>query len=167
MSRRVVGLIAVAMAVVASIGLIVGQSLTSEASAKAKDQFQLDLIVQVPGPGPDGTPGLSTSGTIELVELSLAKGRYNVDSFFDISYVSNIGSSGDDGVSFKTTPNFDVFFEVDYKTSRGKIETEMVALSLRVNLNDPPNPQGAIDLVRRALEGAGGDIYYGHVTIIK
>ena len=172
MSKRLIGLVAIVMAVVVAIGFMVVPSSALEASAKGKNQFQLDLIVEAPGLGKDGTPGLGTAGTIELVELSLTSGNYNVDSFFDVYYVSNIGSSGLDGNTAKVTANFDSFFDIEYEIGGstrkvGTFDTEMISMSLTVNLNDPPNPQGAIDVVREALEKKGGDVYVGHVTLIR
>jgi hypothetical protein len=167
MSKRLVGLVAVVMAVVVAIGFMVVPSSTPEAVAKGKNQFQMDLIL-APGPGPDGTSRISTSGTIELTQLSLAEAGYNVDSFFDVMYVSNIGSSGEDGVSFKSSPTFDVFFEVDYKTSRGSgFATEMISMSLKGSIGDGTVTQRGLDVVRKAVEKNGGHTYVGHVTLIR
>ena len=47
------------------------------------------------------------SGTVDIVERALAGGNYSVDSFFDIYYVSNIGSSGLDGNTANVTTNLD------------------------------------------------------------
>jgi len=43
----------------------------------------------------------------------------------------------------------------------------MIAMSLTVNLNDPPDAHAAIDIVRKALEQAGGDVIIGHITVLK
>ena len=138
-----------------------------EASAKGKGQFQMDLIV-APGSSPDGTPGISTSGTIEMVQLSLAEAGYNVDSFFDVSYVSNIGSSGEDGVSFKSSPTFDVFFEVEYKTGGARtIQTEMIAMSLKGSIGDGSVAWRGLDVVKNAVKKNGGHTYVGHVTLLR
>ena len=176
MSKGIVGLVAVVIAVIGTIGFVVAQSAAPEATANAHGQFQMDLVIDtthlfVIETGSDGqrrkTP-LDTSGTIDLVEGALARGNYNVDSFFDIMYVSNIGSSGEDGVSFKSSPTFDVFFEIDYRTSQaGTFDTEMLSMSLRASPGGGSGPQGAIDVVKEALEKSGGNVYVGHVTLIR
>ena len=176
MIRRLTGLVAIVIAVVVTVGFVVAQLSAPEASAKGKNQFQLDLVidmtrligVETGNKGEVRKYRLDISGTLDLVEDALARGDYNVDSFFDVFYVSNIGSSGEDGVSFRSNPTFDVFFEVDYKTSgASKITTEMVAMSLTANPNGSSSPQGAVDAVRQALRKAGGDVYIGHVTVLK
>ena len=93
MRKRLIGLVAVVMAVIVAVGFMVVPSNAPDASARGKNQFQMYLIV-APGPSSDGTAGISTSGTIELIQLSLAKPSYNVDSFSYVSSVSNIGLNG-------------------------------------------------------------------------
>ena len=113
---------------------------------------------------------LDATRAVELIESVLTKREYSIDSFFDISYVSNIGSSGLDG-NTRASFNVDSFFDVEYESgsssTRKSFPTEMIAMSLRVNLNDPPSPEVAIDLVRQAVRDAGGSVFYGHVTVLK
>ena len=63
MRKRLIGLVAVVMAVIVAVGFMVVPSNAPEASARGKNQFQMYLIV-APGPSSDGTAGISTSGTI-------------------------------------------------------------------------------------------------------
>jgi hypothetical protein len=179
MSKKIVGSAALFVALVVALGFVVAQTNVPEASAKDKNQFQMDLLIDMTKlvtieTGETGRKEearkvrASISGAVDLVEEALARGDYNVDSFFDVFYVSNIGSSGEDGVSFKSSPTFDVFFEVDYKTSRGSgFATEMVSMSLTASPGGASGPQGAIDIVKAALQNAGGDVYVGHVTVLK
>lgn len=175
--KKVIGYLAVIMAVVVATGFLVYQS-TAPSVVSAEDgrpHAQLDLIITVP----DGTDA-PLKMTLDLVTKGLANGKYQIDSFFDVSYVSNIGSSGEDGVSLSVSNigssgedgvrrggNFDVFFEVDYKKAKKgtTIETEMVALSL--SYNPGPDPLGAIDAVKKAVDAGGGRVFYGHVTVLK
>ena len=69
------------------------------------------------------------------MDVNTTRASFNVNSFFDIEH--EITSSGD---------------------SRKSIPIEMLALSLTATLNDPPNPQRVIDLVRVAVESVGGDV---------
>ena len=172
MGSKGVGLVAVVIAVIVAIGLVVAQSSAPGATTKTNDTFQLDLVIQTGGPGTRYLKPLDTSGTVKLVEAALTKGRYNIDSFFDISYVSNIGSSELDGNTTRASFNVDSFFDIEHEItssgySRKSIPIEMLASSLTATLNDPPNPQRAIDLVRVAVESVGGDVNYGHVTVLK
>jgi len=91
------------------------------------------------------------------------RGSFNVDSFFDISYTSNIGSSGIDGFQV------DSFFDITYRISgdKGGFDTEMVSMQLRATLDDPAGGAAAIDRIRAAVSQAGGRTYYGHVTVLK
>ena len=84
--------------------------------------------------------------------------------------VSNIGSSGQDGVSAKGSPDsfFDIFYEIDFdRPNSATIETEMVAMQLRGTVTSPANPAVALDAIRGAVSSAGGDVYIGHVTVLK
>lgn len=173
MRKWLAGLVAVVIAVAVATIIVVIQSSTPGASARTHDQIQLDLIVTVL-PAPDDGTGKNPDGpgplesTLDIIKGALSDQDFQVDSFFDVYYVTNIGSSGEDGVSFRTGGNFDVFFEVDYRISRaGTIETEMVALSLTSTAPDPTNPQGAIDAVKRIVEARKGRVFYGHVTVLK
>ena len=167
MNGKIVGLVVLVIVVVVSVGFAFAQLSAPEASAKGKNQFQLDLVIQTSSPDSKGARGLDTAGTVKVVEAALTKGRYQIDSFFDITYAANIGSSGSDGNTANASFNVDSFFDIEYEMTRRTVPIEMVALSLRANLNDPPSPQTAIDLVRAAVEGAGADVYYGHVTVLK
>ena len=81
--------------------------------------------------------------------------------------VSNIGSSGQDGVSKKSDFQVDSFFDISYGIDGGKIDIELVALQLRATLSDPSDTAGFLEAVGGAATAAGGDVYYGHVTILK
>ena len=125
------------------------------------DQSQINLIVE-----------LGTDASLQSITDTVSGVRsFRVDSFFDITYVSNIGSSGEDGVRFIAPPSFDVFFEIDLTVDSapaGTIPTEMVALSLGVTLADPTNPGASLDAVRDAINATGNTVYYvGHVTLIR
>ena len=67
--------------------------------AKGKDRVQIDLIISALNLPADGTklskkerPGTLDS-TLGIVRDALAKSDFQVDSFFDVMYVANIGSS--------------------------------------------------------------------------
>ena len=187
MSKKIIGSAAIFVVLVVSLGFVVAEATVPEASAKGKNQFQRDLVVQTDGLLTNKTCDplvekclveieklrrLDISGTVDIVERALAGGNYSVDSFFDIYYVSNIGSSGLDGNTANVTTNLDSFFDIEYLidgsgAKKGTIPTEMIAMSLTVNLNDPPNAHAAIDIVRKALEKAGGDVIIGHITVLK
>ena len=166
--KKIVGLLAVTLAVVFAVGFVLHQTTAPTASAKEKSQILLDLVVAVPTSGTVPSPG--EPGALEtalgVIKGALSEHNFQVDSFFDVYYVPNIGSSGEDGVSFKAGANFDVFFEVEVSRS-GTFETEMIAMSLSSTAPDPSNPQGAIDIARTAVEGLKGRVFYGHVTVLK
>ena len=164
--NRIVGLAAVVMAIVLAVGFVVAQSSAPEATAKANDTFQLDIVIQA-GVSSDVTKGLDVSTAVEIVESALAKGKYNIDSFFDITYASNIGSSGLDGNTVKASFNVDSFFDIEYEIARRSIPTEMVAMSLKGQIGDGTSSQRSIDLVREAAKAAGAEVTYGHVTVLK
>ena len=73
------------MAIVLAIGFVVAQMGAPEATAKANDTFQLDIVIQA-GVSSYGTKGLDVSTAVKIVESALAKGGYSIDSFFDITY---------------------------------------------------------------------------------
>lgn len=142
----------------------------AQAASAPKGAFQLDLVITVEKDTP-----------IELVVSNIGSSgldgsRYVVDSFFDVFFVANIGSSGQDGVrasSFNPDSFFDVFFEIEVEArAPGTIQTEMVALSLTGTLSDPSNPGVVLDGVRTSLSGDPdkkplGTLHYGHVTVLK
>ena len=158
MKRAWVVLLASLMALVIAAGLMAFRP-SVQADSKSKGEAELELIIEL-GSGADGIPT-----TIEEVVQAVSNvGSFAVDSFFDITYVSDIGSSGLDGFSV------DSFFDITYRIespSDAKIEIELVALTLRSTLSDPANPGGALDAVKAAVTAAGGKTYYGHVTLIK
>ena len=82
---------------------------SAQAAAAPKGQVQIDLMVEVK-PGGDTALIVSNIGSSGLDGVSCGRSSFNVDSFFDVSYVSNIGSSGEDGVRFIV----DSFFDVEY-----------------------------------------------------
>ncbi|MDA0987734.1 MAG: hypothetical protein O2783_01080 [Chloroflexi bacterium] len=99
----------------------------------------------------------------DMIQVVRENGTFQVDSFFDISYISNIGSSGLDGYTFTV----DSFFDVEYRVS--SIDTEMVSLSLSASpiFGDPDFDVRALDAVITAVAEAGGHVHYGHVTVLK
>lgn len=158
------------LAIVAAVGIF---SILPEGQVEAKGdkgktgQVDIELMVSA---GKGGsveamTAAVRNIGSSGQDGVAKGGGSFQVDSFFDIMYVSNIGSSGEDGVSF----NVDSFFDIEYRvgSDREKIETEMIAMQLRATLTDPDNPDAALDDIRAAVRGAGGDVYYGHVTVLK
>ena len=171
--KRKYGYLALIIAMVVATGVVVYQSSAPEAAARVHDGIelvQLDLIVDASagaiGKNSDGAGPVET--TLSVISDALSASGFQVDSFFDVYYVSNIGSSGQDGVSYKAGANFDVFFEIDISISgKSTIPTEMVALSLTSTAPDPNNPQGAIDAIKSALEASHSRVYYGHVTVLK
>ena len=149
----------VAVVAVAVAGLVVAQP-QSEA---AQTQAQLDLAIEFPLDARK-TLGERTDLVVSNIGSSGQDGvSFGVDSFFDVFYFSNIGSSGQDGVRYSA--GFDSFFDVEYRTL--KIETEMVALSLTSSYSISFNGVDLIDKAKEAALVAGGDIIYGHVTILK
>ena len=77
--------------------------------------------------------------------------------------VSNIGSSGEDGVRY----GFDSFFDITYEPTFRTIETEIIAVSLTGTYSVGLNEAQIIDKAKMAASAEGGDIYYGHVTVLK
>jgi len=61
MRKRLIGLVSVVMAVVVAVGFMVVPSNAPEASAKGKNQFQMDLIV-APAPVPMELQGSALPG---------------------------------------------------------------------------------------------------------
>ena len=166
--KRKYGYLALIIAIVVAAGVLVYQSSAPDVSARAHDEIelvQLDLVISVPA-DPGRTDLLESM--LEEIGNALSNAGYQVDSFFDIMYLSNIGSSGEDGVSVRTGGNFDVFFEVDYKISGNRtFATEMVAMSLTSTAPDVNNLQSALDVVKSAVEARQGDYFIGHVTLIR
>ena len=145
------------IAVVAVAGLVV----TQPRSEAAQTQAQIDLVLEFPvPPDPDGTrpPPLTLGERADLVVSNIGSSgedgvSFQVDSFFDVFYTINIGSSGEDGARY----GFDSFFDVEYKRSR-IIETEMVALSLSGSYSIVLNEAQLIDKAKEAAKAAGGDL---------
>ncbi len=136
---------------------------TGQSAGGVRGEAQLDLVVSVPI-----TPGGSPATDLEKVLRSLRE--FQVDSFFDIEYarvapVSNIGSSGLDGVRASSF-QVDSFFDVSYQIF-GDPDFDMLRVSATGVLADPANPGAATDAVRRAAEKLGGSVFYGHVTVLK
>ena len=59
------------MAIVLAIGFVVAQSSAPEATAKANDTFQLDIVIQT-GVSSDGNKRFDVSTVVEVVESALA-----------------------------------------------------------------------------------------------
>jgi len=96
--KRMFGYLAAIIAVVAATGIVVYQSSAPAASVQVNDQIQLDLINIVLDDG-TGVPG-TLEITLGIIKAALSDHNYQIDSFFGVVYASNIGSMGDDGVSF-------------------------------------------------------------------
>ena len=166
--RKIIGLTLIIMVAVLAIGSALYRSDAPTASAKGRNQIQLDLVVSVEGIIRATDEAGPLTSMLGAIELALSDNNYQIDSFFDVYYVSNIGDSGEDGVSFKAGANFDVFFEVGFNLGRGgTFDTEIIAMSLSSSAPDISNPQGAIDIVRNAVAANKGRVHYGHVTVLK
>ena len=160
--RNLVLLAAGLIGVVVIVGLAVAQTPAGEA-AQARGRAQIDLVIEVPDPDINTPLKELTELVVSNIGSSGQDGvRFTVDSFFDVFYVRNIGSSGEDG--FKA--NFDVFFKVEVRRT---IPTEMVAMSLTGTYSGEFNPVTLIDRVRSPSPGGstGPRVFYGHVTILK
>ena len=101
----------------------------------------------------------------DVLDTIQAQGDFIVDSFFDIAYLANIGSSGQDGVQ---TSRFSVdsFFDIEYRIV-GDPDFDMLSISARGVIADPANPGHAVDTIREILAKSGGTVHYGHVTVLK
>ena len=169
-----------------AVGIMAVAQSGAGAEVTKAPQVEIQLLFELPK-SPDGAP-TSLSDLLRTISKVGSGGYQGVrfDSFFDITYASNIGSSGQDGVSRRLVVSnigssgqdgvraagpdsfFDIFYEIDFKrTSSATIETEMVAMQLRATVTSPANPAGALDAVRGAISAAGGDVYIGHVTVLK
>ena len=166
MRKRSIALLTGLFALVVAVAFAVAQPTTTDAAQGS--QAQIDLIVRL-GEGPDGrpaTPASIVSNIGSSGQDGVRRSAFVVDSFFDVFYVSNIGSSGEDGVRVSDF-SVDSFFDVTYDTTGATIETEMVAMTLTGSVPDTSNPGVALDAVREAVAKSGGDVYYGHVTVLK
>ena len=126
------------IAVIAVVGLTVAQPRAGEA---AQNRAQIDLVIQIRCP--DGKCRTSLEDLSKRV-------------------LSNIGSSGQDGVS----ASFDSFFDITYQIELRTIETEIIAMQLRGTYPSDLNPALLIDLDGLRI-ATGGDVTYGHVTVLK
>lgn len=164
-NRKWAMLISVAvLAVVASIAITGPWSSGQDAQGApaARGEAQLDLIVAVP-------QGQAISKTLETLG-SLRE--FRVDSFFDIDYVSNLGSSGEDGVRVTNIGSsgqdgvraaVDSFFDIDYRVF-GDPDFDLLKVSARGTLADPSNPGAVLDEVSAVLKRPP---HRGHVTVLK
>ena len=139
MRKRSVALLTGLFALVVAVSFALAQPTTTDAAQGT--QAQIELIVGL-GVAPNGTPATPAS------------------------IVSNIGSSGQDGVRVSDF-SVDSFFDITYDATGAKIETEMVAMSLTGTIPDTSNPGVALDAVRSAVAKSGGTTHYGHVTVLK
>ena len=151
------------------------------ANAATRGEAQLQFLIELPQPvcepdpaDPDGPPICTPASAKELVELVTGACCFQFDVFFEVDYISNIGSSGLDGntTTFQVDSFFDVFYEIEFDNSPSgagsrTIQTEMLSMDLSGTLNDPDNPAGAIDAVTKAVNAVGGHVHRGHVTILK
>ncbi len=125
-----------------------------------RGEGQLQFIIELP-PTPKCEPGVVCPPPMtaqELVELVTEACCFQVDSFFDISYVSNIGSSGLDGTTatFQVDSFFDVFYEIEFNNPPGgdrTVQTEILSMDLSGIFGDPDKPAAALDAVTRAVNG--------------
>ena len=151
------------IAVIAVVGLTVAQPRAGEA---AQNRAQIDLVIQIRCP--DGKCRTSLEDLSKRVLSNIGSSgqdgvrRFVPDSFFDIYYLRNIGSSGQDGVS----ASFDSFFDITYQIELRTIETEIIAMQLRGTYPSDLNPALLIDLDGLRI-ATGGDVTYGHVTVLK
>ncbi|MDA0799438.1 MAG: hypothetical protein O2884_12310 [Chloroflexi bacterium] len=129
-----------------------------QAAPQAKADVQIDLMVI--GQSPE-------SVIARLGKIDPASSGFIVDSFFDITYAANIGSSGLDGVT-ATGFNVDSFFDISYElsvdsTGTSRFDTEMVSLSLSGPLTNPSDPTAvatALKAVGDAISPPGDPIEY-------
>lgn len=160
MSRKGFALLIGLLVLVAMVTMAMAQP---GASSAPSGQVELELVVEMPR-SPDGTPAGDLAEIIRNLGSS-GLGGFQVDSFFDVSYVSNIGSNGLDG--FQVDSFFDITYEIDFDSSPGAIEVEIVAMQLRGTLADPTDPAAALDAVIQAISVAKGKVYAGHITVLK
>ena len=176
--KRVLLLIGLLILVALGTMAIAQPSASSAQSGQVRLQFLIELP-PTPKCEPDTDPSRCPTPVGDLVRKisnlgSSGEDGFVVDSFFDISYVRNIGSSGLDGntTTFQVDSFFDVFYEIKFDNPKGggdrTIQTEMLSMDLSATPNDPTNPAGAIDAVTRAVrDEVGGHVHKGHVTILK
>ena len=182
MTKRNMAIVAVVVALVASVGILVAQPGSTDAAQGVKGDVQIDLLIEL-GVGPDGSR--ATVGDVQLVISNIGSsgqdgvrriGDFQVDSFFDITYsrVSNIGSSGLDGVSvanFQVDSFFDIVYRIDPLGPREPpatrtVQTEMLSMSLTGRISDPSDPGAVLGRIGEGLAPLG-DMTGGHVTILK
>ena len=142
---------------------------------KHKGEVAIEMLIQLPK-SPDGTQTRVGDLLTKIKNIgSSGQDGVTFDVFFDITYISNIGSSGLDGVSagsnlasFNVDSFFDIEYEIDFDPPRYRtVQTEMLSMDLTGRVDDPSNPGIALDALRRAVSAVGGDVYVGHVTVLK
>ena len=149
-----------ALIVTGAVGAMLLGGLASgsqvQAASQARGDVQVDIIVV----------GSKVKDVVRSIE-GRSDGQFQIDSFFDISYVSNIGSSGEDGVratSFTVDSFFDVTYEMGREGCSGCWQTEMVSMQLVGSVPGGTNPGDALDEIVEAI--GSGKIAYGHVTVL-
>ena len=145
MTKKRIAMFAVVAVLVASVGMLVAQPGTTDA-AQEKGDVQIDLLIQL-SEGKDGsraTLGEIKSAISNIGSSGLDGVSFQVDSFFDIEWsrVSNIGSSGLDGVSMSSF-QVDSFFDIEY----------------RIDLSDDPSTARTIqtEMLSMSLTSRVGD----------
>ena len=151
------------VAIAVAVILAQAQTTTTAAPRLSKNQADVELVVRVNGGG-----GGNSNLVVSNIGSSGQDGvRFSVDSFFDI-HVSNIGSSGEDGVSYSIDSFFDIFYEVSFRAPGGhssaSVPIELVALQLRGSNVDTDNPEHVLSDLKDAL-GDAGTVITGHVTL--
>ena len=159
MKKRSFVLLAGLVAIVAAAFFAYTQPTTSAAPRLLRSEADVELIVRVAKPG-------SSSLVVSNIGSSGEDGvRFSVDSFFDILVVSNIGSSGEDGVRFSIDSFFDIFYDIAADDAGARsVPIELVALQLRGSNADPNNPGQVLDDLKAAV-GDSGTVIGGHVTL--
>ena len=86
--------------------------------------------------------------------------------------VSNIGSSGQDGVRvdsfFDVEYQIDSFFDITVESNTKSFDTEILSMDLSGSPKSRGlDPGAVIQSVISAVRGIDGTVHHGHVTILK
>ena len=168
MKTRSLVVLAVLIGLAATVGIMLAQP-SENVAAKGPNQgeVQLEFTVEIP------VGDIPSSIDIPLGDIPSSVG---ISTVLDAvrKGVTNIGSSGEDGVRFDAF--FDVFFEVEARfqldapcqgcTAR-TVQTEILSMSLSGSPNSGFDPGAVIESVRVSVRRVGGTVVIGHVTLIK